>query len=152
MKIGDLPKLKDLHLITVKADDLVVNVTRQMAKFNIGIVVVVDDLGHTTGVLSERDILWCLGTKDTHIEEAIVGELMSERVVEIGTENSMIDAIIAMNANGIRHLIVTKDRKPVEVISIRDVLQAFAQEQLDTSEAGDGEFARQFAEALAAAA
>ena len=152
MNIGELPKLKDLHLITVQPEDPVMDITRQMAKFNIGIVVVVDDQGSTIGVLSERDILWCLGTMDTHIEDAVVGDLMSKRVVTISPDNSLVDAIIAMNANGIRHLIVSKDSKPVEVISIRDVLQAFAQEQLEASGTDNGQFARQFAEALAAAA
>jgi signal-transduction protein with cAMP-binding, CBS, and nucleotidyltransferase domain len=152
MKIGDLPKLKDLHLITVLPEEGVMDVTRKMAKFNIGIVVVVDENGRTIGVLSERDILWCLGTMDTPIEEAIVGDLMSKRVITISPDNTMIDAIIAMNANGIRHLIVADDGRPVEMISIRDVLQAFAQEQLEANGGDDGRFAREFAEALAAAA
>ena len=142
MNIGELPKLKDLHLITVQPKDPVMDVTRKMAKFNIGIVVVVDDQGSTIGVLSERDILWGLGTMDTPIGDTIVGDLMSTKVITIAPENSLVDAIIAMNANGIRHLIVSKNTKPVEVISIRDVLQAFAQEQLEANGADNGQFAR----------
>ena len=152
MKIGELPKLKDLTLIAVRPHIRVMEVTSQMAMFNIGVVVVVDDQGGIVGVLSERDIVWCLGTKDTPIEEAIVGDLMSKKVVTISPEASLVDAVIAMNANGIRHLIVAEDNKPVEVISIRDVLQAFAQQQLDGDDLDDGRFARQFVEALAKAA
>jgi len=152
MKIGELPKLKDLTLITVLPHTRVMEITRQMAKFNIGIVVVVDDQGEVAGVLSERDILWCLGTMDTPIEEAIAGDLMTRKVVTISPEDSLVDAVIAMNANGIRHLIVVDQKKPVEIVSIRDVLQAFARQQLEGDGESDGRFARQFVEALASAA
>jgi len=152
MKIGEIPKLRELTLIAVRPHVPVMAVTGQMAKFNIGVVVVVDDQGCIVGVLSERDILWCLGTGDTPIEEAIVGNLMTRKVVTISPEDSLVDAVIAMNAHGIRHLIVAKDNKPVEIISIRDVLQAFARQQLEGDGPSDGRFARQFVEALASAA
>ena len=152
MKIGELPKLSELALITVPPDRPVMAVAREMAKFNIGIVVVVDDQGSIAGVLSERDILYCLGAGDKPLEEAVAGDLMTTKVVTISPEGSLVDAVIAMNANGIRHLIVAKDDKPVEVISIRDVLQAFARQQLEGDGPTDGRFARQFVEALAAAA
>ncbi len=152
MKIGELPKLRNLTLITVLPHNPVMDVTRQMAKFNIGVVVVVDDQGDIVGVISERDILWCLGRMDTPLEQAVVGDLMTKTVVTISPEDSLVDAILAMNANGIRHLIVADNNKPVEIISIRDVLQAFAQQVLEGDGASDGRFARQFVEALAAAA
>jgi signal-transduction protein with cAMP-binding, CBS, and nucleotidyltransferase domain len=152
MKISELPKLKDLKVIAVRPDVPVINVTRHMAKFNIGVVIVVDDQGEIAGVLSERDIVWCLGAEDTPIEKAVVGDLMTKKVVTISPEDSLVDAVIAMNANGIRHLVVAEDNKPVEIISIRDVLQAFAQQQLEGDGPSDGRFARQFVEALASAA
>ena len=152
MKIGDLPKLKDLTLIAVLPHTPVMDITHQMAMFNIGVVVIVDEQGEIVGVISERDIVWCLGTKDTPVEQAVVGDLMTRKVVTISPEASLVDAVISMNANGIRHLIVAKDKKPVEIISIRNVLQAFAQEQLEGDGDADGEFARQFVEALAKAA
>ena len=149
MKIGEVPKLKDLTLIAVRPHVHVLDVTRQMAMFDIGVVAVVDDQGDIVGVLSERDVIWCLGTTNTPIEDVIVGDLMTEKVVTISPENSLVDAVVTMNARGIRHLIVVQDNKPVEVISIRDVLQAFARQQLDGDGTRDGRFARQFVEALA---
>ena len=151
MKIGELPKLTDLTLITVPPDRAVMVVASEMAKFNIGVVVVVDDEGRIAGVLSERDILWCLGTQNIPMKEAVAGDLMTKKVVTITPEASLVDAVIAMNANGIRHLVVAKDNRPVEIISIRDVLQAFARQELDGDGSPDGQFPRQFVEALAAA-
>jgi len=77
--------------------------------------------------------------------------LINKKVVTISLEETLVDAIIAMNAKGIRHLIVAKDNKPVEVISIRDVLQAFAQQVLDGDGANDSRLPREFAEVRAAA-
>ena len=149
MKISELPKLKDLRPVTALSHLPVMDVTRQMAKFNIGVVVVVDDQMDIVGVLSERDILWCLGTGDIPIEEAIVGDLMTSPVVTISPEDSLVDAVLTMNAHGTRHLIIAENNKPVGVLSIRDLLQAFAQQQLEGDAATDGQFSRQFVEALA---
>jgi CBS domain-containing protein len=127
-------------------------VAGRMAKFNIGVVVVVDDQGCIAGVLSERDIVWCLGAGDRPIDDATAGDLMTKKVVTISPDDSLVDAVIAMNAHGIRHLVVAEDNKPVEIISIRDVLQAFARQELEGDGPSDGRFTRQFVEALAAAA
>ena len=151
MKISELPKLNDLKLVTALSDLPVMAVARRMAKFNIGVVVVVDDQMDIVGVLSERDIIWCLGTGDIPIEEAIVGDLMSSPVVTISPEDSLVGAVLTMNAHGTRHLIVAEKNKPVGVLSMRDLLQAFAQQQLGGDAATDGQFSRQFVEALAAA-
>ena len=151
MKIGELPRMQELKPVTALSDMPVMEVTRRMAMHNIGVVVVVDDQMDIVGVLSERDILWCLGARDIPIEEAIVGDLMTKRVVTISPEDSLVDAVVAMNAHGIRHLIVAEDNKPVGVLSIRDMMQAFARQQLEGDAAADGRFSRQFVEALAAA-
>ena len=151
MKISEVPKLIDLRPVMALSHLPVMDVARQMATFNIGVVVVVDDQMDIVGVLSERDIIWCLGTKDIPIEEAIVDDLMTESVVTISPEDSLVDAVLAMNAHGTRHLIVAENNKPVGVLSIRDMIQAFAQQQLEGDAAPDGQFSRQFLKALAAA-
>ena len=151
MKINEIPKLKDLKPVTALSQLPVMEVTRRMAMFNIGILVVVDDQMDIVGVLSERDILWCLGTGDVPIEEAIVGDLMTKPVITIGPQDSLVDAVLKMNAHGTRHLIVAENNKPVGVLSMRDLLQAFAQQQLKGDAPTDGQFSRQFVEALAAA-
>lgn len=150
MKISELPKLNDLKLVTAACDSPVMAVARRMAKFNIGIVVVVDGQMDIVGVLSERDILWCLGTGDIPIEEAIVGDLMTKSVVTISPEESLVEAVLTMNAHGTRHLIMAENNKPVGVLSIRDLLQAFAQQQLEGDAEIDDQNSRQFVVALAA--
>ncbi len=150
MKISKLPKLNYLKLVTALSHLPVMVVARRMAKLNIGVVVVVDEQMNIVGVLSERDILLCLGTGDIPIEEAIVGDLMTKSVITISPEDSLVDAVLTMNAHGTRHLIIAENNKPVGVLSIRDLLQAFAQQQLEGEAATDGQISQQFVEALAA--
>ena len=151
MKISELPKLNNLKLVTALSHLPVMEATRRMAKFNIGVVVVVDDQMDIVGVLSERDIIWCLGTGDIPIEEAIVGDLMTKSVVTISPADSLVDAVLTMNAHGTRHLIIAENNKPIGILSIRDLLQAFAQQQLEGDAAIDNQISRQFVEALATA-
>lgn len=151
MFVKDILHLSPLGLITARPEMSVREATRNMAKNNIGIVAVTNDQGHIVGVLSERDILICLGTSDTPIEDIAVGDLMTEGVITVSPEDSLIDAVLTMNIHGIRHLIAAEYNKPVGVMSIRDVLRVFAQQFADDGSNGDGQFTQEFVRALAAA-
>ena len=151
MKVAEIQKLRDLRLIAVLPDKPVMEITHQMAVFNIGVVVVVDDQMTILGVISERDIIRCLGTPKIPFEDVTVGDLMTKSVVTISPEDSLVDAVLTMHTKGIRHLVIAKDGKPVDVISIRDVLKAFAQHRSTDDDVTDPLFAEQFVEALTAA-
>ncbi len=56
MKISELPKLNDLRPVTALSHLPVMDVTRRMAMFNIGVVVVVDDRMDIGGVLLELQV------------------------------------------------------------------------------------------------
>lgn len=102
-----------------------------MAKFGIGLVIVIDDDNRVAGVLSERDIVKGLGDAETDLEETVVGDLMTRSVITILPTDSFADAVLAMKTHDIRHLVVMQANKPVGILSIRDLLGVFAQELLD---------------------
>lgn len=150
MRVEDLLQLSPLRLITARPDTPVAEAARRMAKYGVGIVVVMDDDDAVAGVLSERDLVVALGAADGAVAGDAVGGLMTETVVTIAPEASLVDAVLTMNAHGIRHLIAAKDGRPVGVVSIRDVLRVFARQLLDEGGAADGALTLSLAKALAA--
>ncbi len=150
MVVEELLKLSPLRLITALPETTIDEVARRMERFSIGIVVILDDNDEIAGVLSERDIVSGLGRKEIVLEETVVGDLMTESVVTVSPNESIVEAVLAMNTNGIRHLVATEGGRAVGVLSIRDVLRVFARQFLDNEGDGDDQLTMEFVKALAA--
>ena len=149
MLVEDLLHYSPLRLITAAPQTLVSETAQRMAHYNIGFVVVMDDDDKVAGVLSERDIVKGFGDEDKSIEEAVVGDLMTESVISVAPTVSVIDAVHLMNTHSIRHLLVVQAGKPVGVVSIRDLLRVFASQLLkidgDTDDGGQTGLVRKLA-------
>ncbi len=150
MIVEDLLHYSPLRLISTQPQTTISEAAQRMGKFDIGIVVVMDDDDNVAGVLSERDIVKGLGDTETAIEEAVVGDLMTESVITVSPTDSLVDAVLIMNTHGIRHLLVVQADKPVGVLSIRDVLRVFASQLLEVKCDTDGELKLELVKALAA--
>lgn len=89
----------------------------------LGLLVVVEN-DRLVGVLSERDIVRAIGEGEDP-EQTHVFDVMTEDVVTIGLDATLADAIRAMLADEIRHLVVIDvSDEPYGIISARDLLQA----------------------------
>ena len=151
MDVGDIVHLSPLRLVTVSPDLSISQAARRLSKFDVGIAVVMDDHDDLVGVLSERDIVSGLGDREGGIDQTVVDDLMTDSVVTISSKASLVDAVFAMNANSIRHLIVADGDKPTGVISIRDILRVIALQLLDNGDDADAQLKTEIVEALAAA-
>ena len=150
MLVEDLLHYSPLRLISAAPESLISDAVERMAQFNIGLVVVMDDDHKIAGVLSERDIVKGLADKETAIDEAIVADLMTKDVVKVSPTDTLVDAVLAMNTHGIRHLLVVQAKKPVGVLSIRDVLRVVARQLLDVESGSNGDLKTELVSALAA--
>lgn len=101
MLVKDLLSLTSLRLITAKPDTYIREGAQRMARFGIGLLLVLDNGGDIAGVLSERDIIKALGMSDTIIDYALVGDLMTESVVTVSPEDSLVDAVQVMGVHNI---------------------------------------------------
>lgn len=149
MFVEELLHSSPLRLITAGPQTPVSDAAQRMAQYNIGLVVVMDDDDQIAGVFSERDIVRGFGAAETVIEEAVVGDLMTEAVITVSPRDSLVDALIAMNTNNIRHLIVVQADRPVGVVSIRDVLRVVAEQLLAVKDDAGGELELDLVKALA---
>ena len=102
--------------------DTVERAVRLMARFDIGLLVVLDGEG-LAGVLSERDIVRRAGVADGgNVRDMSVATLMTRDVATVGPDERIVRCLELMDARAARHLPVVEGGRVVAVVSIRDLL------------------------------
>lgn len=117
----------EIFSVTVKAS--VMDALELMAEKNIGAVLVMDDSGKLTGIVSERDIARAVLRAGDGLSGKPVSEFMTKGVKMIPETLSMPEVMAFMTHNRFRHLPVSHEGKLVGIISIGDVVKAEIHEQ-----------------------
>ncbi len=151
MRVKDLLEGQSLSPALIRPHNTIGDASRLMAQFHIGLLIVVDDEQKIAGVLSERDMALALGKSDENLVHAKVGDLMTKQVISCDPDESVVDAVYVMNKGRFRHLIVARDRKPVGVLSMRDVLRQIEPLLEESKSKGDEQKLMAFLGALKAA-
>jgi CBS domain-containing protein len=115
-------KVKDLHprlAVTVEKGESLSSASRVLASDDIGVLVVMNSDG-PAGMFSERDLARAVAD-DADLNQAQVGQYMTEAPIAVEEDNAVGDAIAKMNEYGVRHLTVTAEGEVVGVISMRDI-------------------------------
>ncbi|MFE1949157.1 MULTISPECIES: CBS domain-containing protein [Streptomyces] len=98
---------------------------RLMSARRVGAAVVLDPDGCGIGILTERDVLNSLGL-DQNPDHETAGTHTTTDVVFATPAWTLEDAAQAMAHGGFRHLIVLDGREPVGIVSVRDIIRAWA--------------------------
>jgi len=111
-------------VITCKADALLKEVVQTIVDTEVHAVVVVDDGGHVTGIVSHMDLLRLYGQNLLNFEAA---DAMTPKVIDIGPKATVREAVAMMLKHNIRRLLVTEEtrqgKRPVGVIATTDVIR-----------------------------
>jgi len=118
-KVNDIMVRKT---ITAKAATTLTEIARLMRKNRIGSVIIVKDR-KPTGILTESDFIK-LVARGTDMKNAVAEDFMNRNVVTCEASITVIDALMVMRSERIRHLPVVKNGNLVGVISIRDLIAA----------------------------
>ncbi|BFH72517.1 CBS domain-containing protein [Sulfurisphaera javensis] len=111
---------KVVHVI--KENDSIKDAAEEMKKHNLGALVVIDETGKVTGIITERDLVKVVA--DGKID-AKVKDYMTKNVIGVTEETPVTDALDVMLDHGFRHLpIIGKDGKVIGIVSIRDLSKA----------------------------
>jgi CBS domain-containing protein len=104
---------------------------KMMATRRVGSAVVIDPDAEGIGIMTERDVLYALGTGlDPDVET--VGAHITWDVVYATPEWTLQEAALAMSRGGFRHLVVIEDSEVLGIISVRDIMRVWAANRAET--------------------
>ncbi len=115
---GDRMKVNEImsrNLITCDDDDSVLFVCNLMRKYDVGLVLVVNDEG-LLGVITDRDIVCLLSNGLDKVLPYI-----NTNVITVDEDEDVLKALEVMKDNKIKRLVVTHDDLVTGVISISDL-------------------------------
>lgn len=135
MNVRSILKSKGNDVIFVDASETVSAAARLLTNRRIGALVVGDDGGDVSGMLSERDIVAGISKQGAEVLTQSVKDLMTSNVVFCHPEDSISDVMGKMTDRRIRHLPVVDGNRLLGVISIGDVVKQRIAESENEAEA-----------------
>lgn len=110
------------EVVTVARGTPVREVVALLAERRIGAVPVMD--GETVaGVMSERDVIYCLAREGAEILDWPVERLMTAPAITVERTKTALSALSLMTSRRIRHLPVVEDGRMVGIVSIGDLVK-----------------------------
>jgi CBS domain-containing protein len=128
MRIADLLRNKGSEVSSVLPEISVSGLLEDLARVNVGAMVVVDSSGSLVGIVSERDVVRRLNERGAELLHAPVSEIMTTQVFTCSS-NEGVDSLAAiMTERRIRHMPVVDDGRLVGIVSIGDVVKSRIQQ------------------------
>ena len=118
-KISEL--LRDHRVLSVDAEQSVIETVRLMTEFNIGAVPVLRD-GELVGIFSERDLMRRVVAGGRSPGMTKVSEVMTSKPKTVSADADVEDCIALMREAGFRHLPVVEGTKLRGLVSLRDIM------------------------------
>lgn len=114
--------LRNQRVLSVTADQSVIEAVRLMTEFNIGAVPVLRD-GELVGIFSERDLMRRVVAGGRSPGVTPVGEVMTPKPRTVSIDTDLEECITMMREAGFRHLpVVDEAHKLRGVVSFRDII------------------------------
>ena len=105
----------------------------KLLEHRIGALLVTDEQCHIRGIVSERDLVQVVASRDVQSGEAPVSKIMTRSVVTCGPTDEVASVLRLMNSKAIRHLPVIDDGKLVSMVSIRELTTAYEMLQIEAN-------------------
>lgn len=106
----------------IEAEHRLSDAVAMLAERRIGAAPVIRG-GEVIGILSERDVLYCLQSRGPEALDAPVTEVMTAPAVTITRNQSILGALALMTRRRLRHLPVVEDGRLVGIVSIGDLVK-----------------------------
>lgn len=122
MTIAAIIGAKGSAVDCIDAADDVSRAVALLAGKRIGAAPVVQD-GELVGILSERDILYCLQAEGADVLGKPVAQVMTAPAITVAPGQSIMGALSLMTRRRIRHLPVVENGALVGIVSIGDLVK-----------------------------
>lgn len=121
MTIAAILEGKGGDVFSVEAQTLVRDAVEILAERRIGALPVIED-GRVAGIMSERDVIYCLRREGAAVLDWPVGKVMTAPAITVEPGTSVLGALSQMTRRRIRHLPVVQDDRPIGIVSIGDLV------------------------------
>jgi CBS domain-containing protein len=121
MTISAILARKDEKLLSVQCDTLVRDALKLLATNKIGSLPVLKD-GRVVGIMSERDIIYCLARDGAPILDWEVQKVMTSPAITVTPDVPALSALSMMSKRRIRHLPVVEGEELIGIVSIGDLV------------------------------
>ncbi|MDQ3402946.1 MAG: CBS domain-containing protein [Actinomycetota bacterium] len=123
MRISDVLRGKGTEVATVEPGTSVAGLIEELARHNVGALVVVDG-DAVVGIVSERDVVRGLDKRGSDLLNAKVSTIMTADVLTCTPEDSVDSLAATMTERRIRHMPVVSDGRLAGIVSIGDVVKS----------------------------
>lgn len=113
---------KGSDVLTISHDTSVRDAVAVLAEKRIGALPVVRD-GAIAGIMSERDIIYCLKKEGGAALDRTVGEIMTSPAITVEPDKEVMGALSLMTGRRIRHLPVLEGGQIIGIVSIGDLVK-----------------------------
>ena len=122
MTVSIILESRDHATVTGTPGMTVSEVVKLFAEKRIGAVPIIDGT-EVVGIMSERDLVYCVSTEGVAALDKPVSEVMTSPPITIDPDFSILAALGLMTRRRIRHLPVVDNGKLVGFISIGDLVK-----------------------------
>lgn len=123
MLVETILNTKGMTVRTLSASATLSDAVATLNKYNIGAVVITHDNGNIAGILSERDIVRCMGKNPGGALSVSIAEVMTKGVITCKRDTPIDEVMERMTARRIRHMPVVDGHKLIGIVSIGDVVK-----------------------------
>jgi CBS domain-containing protein len=124
VRIADLLRHKGSEVATAVPGLSVAGLLEDLARHNVGALVVVDESGELVGIVSERDVVRRLNERGAELLRAPISEIMTTTVVTCEPTEGLDNLAAIMTERRIRHMPVVERGQLVGIVSIGDVVKS----------------------------
>jgi len=122
MTIAAVIRGKGSNVETIGADAPLTDAVQQLGAKRIGAMPVVEG-GRVTGIISERDIIYCLRDHGATALDWPVARVMSSPAITADPDTDVMAALALMTKRRIRHLPVVESGELLGIVSIGDLVK-----------------------------
>ena len=120
---------KGREVATIAQEQRVAEAVRMLGQRRIGALPVVED-GRIVGIMSERDIIYCLRDHGAEVLDWPVSRVMTSPAITVEPSTSVLTALAMMTQRRMRHLPVVSGGSLVGIVSIGDLVK-FRMEKIE---------------------
>jgi CBS domain-containing protein len=113
---------KGSEVETISADASLFDAVRRLGEKRIGALPVVED-GRIVGIVSERDVIYCLRDRGRDALDLPVSQVMSSPAITVDSQTQVLAALALITERRIRHLPVVERGEIRGIVSIGDLVK-----------------------------